>query len=90
MRIILSLMLTLAISGCGMFQSTVKPKWPDAVPELKEKCPDLVTLEGDKIAITELLKAVVKNYQLYHECSLKNDGWNKWYEEQKKIYESIK
>lgn len=84
--------LALAVSGCAFFQKPVpiKPKWPDAVPELTEKCPDLVTVEGDKVAITELLKAVVKNYQLYYECSLKNEGWNNWYKEQKKIYESVK
>ena len=86
------LLLTILLSGCAMFQKSVpvKPKWPDAVTELKEKCPDLITVEGNNVAITDLLKAVVKNYQLYYECSLKNEGWNQWYEEQKRIYESIK
>lgn len=87
-----ALLLVSLLAGCAMFQKPVpvKPKWPDAVPELQQKCPDLTTIEGDKVAITDLLKTVVKNYQLYYECSLKNEGWNKWYEEQKKIYESVK
>jgi hypothetical protein len=81
--------MALTLGGCGLFKPNppVYPKWPDAIQELKEKCPDLKTIEGNQIAVTELLKAVVHNYQLYYECSLKNDGWNKWYEEQKKIYE---
>lgn len=86
----LALILVVALSGCALFQKPVPvaPKWPDAVPELRERCPDLQTVEGDKVAITELLKAVVKNYQLYYECGIKNDNWNKWYDEQKKIYEN--
>lgn len=83
-------LLALTLTGCSLFQKPVPvaPKWPDAVPELREKCPDLNTIEGDKVAITELLKAVVRNYQLYYECGIKNDNWNKWYDEQKKLYES--
>lgn len=83
------LLTVMFISGCGLFQKPIPmaPKWPDAVPELREKCPDLATIEGDKVAITELLKTVVNNYKLYYECSIKNEGWNKWYDEQKKIYE---
>ena len=83
-------LLALTLTGCSLFQKpiAVAPKWPDAVPELREKCPDLQTIEGDKVAITEFLKAVVKNYTLYYECSLKNDNWNKWYDEQKKLYDN--
>jgi len=82
-------LLSLTLAGCSLFQKPVPiaPKWPDAVAELREKCPDLQTIEGDQVAITELLKAVVKNYTLYYECSLKNDNWNRWYNEQKKLYE---
>ena len=68
----------------------IKQKFPEAIPELKEKCPDLKQIEGDKVAITDLLKSVIINYNMYYECSLKNDGWNKWYDEQRKIYESVK
>lgn len=89
---IFALLVVVFLSGCAIFQKPVpvKPKWPDAVPELREKCPDLKTIEGDKVAITDFLKIVVQNYQLYYECSLKNEGWNTWYDEQKKIYEAVK
>lgn len=84
----ISLVLVLALMGCTSV--TIKQKFPEAIPELKEKCPNLKQIEGDKVAITDLLKSVITNYNMYYECSLKNDGWNKWYDEQRKIYESVK
>ena len=37
-----------------------------------------------------MLKTIVHNYTLYHQCSLKVDGWNDWYVEQKKIYDELR
>ena len=54
-----------------------------------KKCEDLKKIEGDKVAITEMLKVVVHNYSLYWECSAKVDGWQDWYNAQKKIYDNI-
>lgn len=84
----LALILALTLTGC--YSVPIKQKFPEAISELKEKCPDLKQIEGDKVAITDLLKSVIINYNMYYECSLKNDGWNKWYDEQRKIYESVK
>jgi hypothetical protein len=36
-----------------------------------------------------LLEVVTGNYALYYECKNRTDGWQQWYREQKKIYESI-
>jgi hypothetical protein len=90
MKHILTLFLSLSLIGCSTAYLSAKPKWPDAIPELTQPCPDLNKIEGDRVAITELLKNIVNNYGLYYQCSLKNDGWNKWYNEQKKIYETEK
>lgn len=90
-KYLLVLLTSLGLSGCGnMFTKFLpaKPQWPAANKELTQPCPDLKTIEGDQVAITELLKTVVNNYTLYYECSLKNEGWNKWYLEQKRIYET--
>jgi hypothetical protein len=84
----LTLVFVLALAACTPVP--IKQKFPEAIPELKEKCPDLKQIEGDKVAITDLLKSVITNYNMYYECSLKNEGWNKWYTEQRKIYESVK
>jgi hypothetical protein len=92
MKSFLILCLALCISGCSMFTKFLpaKPKFPEPVQELTQPCPDLETIKGDQVAITELLKTVVNNYNLYYQCSLKNDGWNKWYKEQKEIYDNVK
>jgi len=92
MRLIALLLSVVLLSGCAIFTKFLpaKPKFPEPIKELTEPCPDLKKIEGDKVAITDLLRTVVENYGLYHECSLKNEGWNEWYKEQKKIYNKIK
>ena len=81
----------LVLSGCSILVP-VKPRFPEAVPELIEKCKELqqVPATGNPVAITDMLKVIVNNYGLYYQCSNKVDGWNRWYEEQRKIYESVK
>jgi len=85
-----TLIFALAITLAGCTSVPVKQKFPDAPSALKERCENLKKIEGDKVAITEMLKVIVQNYTLYYECSTKVDGWNEWYNEQKKIYESVK
>ncbi len=87
------LVLTIFLSGCSMFTKLVpagKPAWPEATPELMEKCKDLQQITGDVVTMTQLMKSVVDNYTLYYQCSNKVEGWQQWYEEKKKTYESIK
>ena len=86
---ILILSLTLLLASCAT-SVPVAPKFPDAPQVLKEKCENLRKIEGDKVAITEMLKVVIQNYTLYYECSTKVEGWQEWYDTQKKIYETVK
>ena len=90
MKIII-LGLGVLLAGCSI-STPVKRNFPDAVPALQEKCPELSTVDntGKEVAITDLLKTVVKNYGLYYECANKVDGWNEWYSKQRKIFESVK
>ena len=83
------LLIALLVAGCST-TVPVTQKFPNATPELMKKCEDLKKIEGDKVSITDLLKVVVHNYSLYYECSTKVEGWQEWYDTQKKIYESIK
>lgn len=85
----LILLLTFIIAGCST-TVPVKVSFPDATSELMKKCENLKKAEGDKVLITDLLKVVVHNYSLYYECSAKVDGWQDWYTQQKKIFESAK
>ena len=78
----------LFIAGCST-TVPVTQKFPNATPEFMMKCEDLKKIEGDSVAITEMLKVVVHNYSLYWECSAKVDGWQDWYNAQKKIYDGI-
>lgn len=91
MKTLTILIFSLMLSGCALITKFLpaKPKWPEAVPELTQPCPELKQIEGDKVAITDLLRTVANNYALYYECSIKNEGWNKWYKEQKEIYDKV-
>lgn len=80
------LALAVFLSACST-SVPVKQKFPDIVQELKEKCPELKQIEGDKVSITDMLKVVVANYGTYYQCANKVDGWNEWYTKQKKIFE---
>jgi uncharacterized lipoprotein YmbA len=85
--IILGLALVLAACSTPV---PVSQRFPDVPKALVERCESLRKVEGDKVAITEMLKVVVQNYGMYYECAAKVDGWNDWYLEQKRIYESVK
>ena len=88
---LLAVVFALLMSGCSVLVP-VKPQFPEAVPELVERCRELqqVSPTGNAVAITDMLKVIVNNYGLYYQCSNKVDGWNRWYEEQRRIYESVK
>jgi len=92
MRLLSIFFFTIFVTGCSLFKQpvTVVPKFPNATPELMKKCENLKQIEGDKVSIADMLKVVVNNYTLYYECSTKVDGWQDWYYEQKKIYETKK
>ena len=81
--------LALVLVACST-PVPVSQRFPDVPKSLVERCESLKKIEGDKVAITEMLKVVVQNYGMYYECAAKVDGWNDWYLEQKRIYESVK
>ena len=81
--------LIVLLVGCST-PVPVKQKFPDVPKVLVEKSESLRKIEGDRVAITEMLKVIVHNYGLYYECSTKVDGWNEWYSDQKRIYDSVK
>lgn len=89
MKFLALILVAAALAGCST-TTPVKREFPQATKTLMESCPDLQKIEGDRVAITELLKTIVNNYSLYYQCANKVDGWKEWYEEQKKIFESVK
>ncbi len=85
----ISLILAVFLTACST-PVPVTQKFPEVPRSLVERCESLKKIEGDRVAITEMLKVVVQNYGMYYECAAKVDGWNDWYLEQKRIYESVK
>lgn len=74
------------LTACGITAVPVAPKFPEAPATLQEKCAQLKeATEG--MTLSEFTKVVVENYILYHECERKVEGWNEWYQKQKKIFE---
>ena len=88
MRIAL-LGLVLLLSAC----STAVPltqSFPQAPDMLMEKCPELKTIEGERVSIVDFTRTVSENYTTYYQCAGKNDAWINWYDQQKKIWEEMK
>lgn len=83
-----AVVLVLFISGCSTFLP-VERNFPDPVPELTKKCPDLKKVDESTTSIIDLLKVVVENYKLYYACANKVEGWQEWYKEQKQIFEQV-
>lgn len=81
--------LALTLSAC----STVVPvvaKFPDAPGILaQEACVDLQKLQ-DAPPLSQVAKTVINNYSEYYMCAAKLDAWQRWYREQKIIYERLK
>ena len=89
LALFLILLFLVIAAGCST-PVPVKQKFPEVPQALVEKCENLKKVEGDRVAITEMLKVVVQNYGMYYECAAKVDGWQDWYNEQKRIYDSVK
>jgi hypothetical protein len=89
MKLLTVLLSLFLIVGCTTVP--VKPlKFPDAPSALIQKCEKLKTIDNDQVSVVDMIKVVVENYTLYHECSLKVDGWIEWHKKQKENHESIK
>jgi inhibitor of KinA sporulation pathway (predicted exonuclease) len=83
---LVAVLLVAALAGCAT-AVPVRQQFPDAVPELKQRCEALMTIKGDAVTITDLLKTVVENYTRYHQCAARVEGWQEWYDAQRKIFE---
>lgn len=79
------------ITMCAGCSTTVPVtvKFPDVPEILKEKCPQLKTIEGDNVSIIDITKTTTLNYTTYYECSTKIDSWIEWYNDQKKIFNKV-
>jgi hypothetical protein len=80
--------LVLLLSACTTVP--VVSKFPEAPGTLvQEPCTDLKKLQNDA-KLSDVAKTVTVNYTEYYTCAIKLEAWQRWYREQKVIYESVK
>jgi len=77
---------TILLVGCSTTPVPVQKVFPDVAPSLMEPAEPLKQIPPSSSS-SEVFKIIVENYGQYHELSLKLDQWQRWYIEQKKIYE---
>ncbi len=85
----LAIMFSLFLVGCST-SVPVKMKFPDVPEALMAKCEDLELLPADTKQLSKTAETVIKNYSKYHQCRIKVEEWQEWYNANKKIYENIK
>ena len=86
---LLAIALVFTLSACTSVVP-VTTKWPDAPGVLvQEPCPDLQKLQ-ESPQLSEVAKTIAGNYSEYYQCAAKLDAWQRWYREQKIIYEGLR
>lgn len=89
MKLLYVILISAFLTGCSVI-TPVKRKFPEVPQELQQKCEELKMITGEKVSITDMMKVIVENYRLHYECENKVEGWQEWYTEQKKIFDTVK
>jgi hypothetical protein len=80
--------IILLLSACTTVPVTAKfPQAPGTL--VQEPCPNLQKLQ-EEAKLSDVAKIVTVNYTEYYMCAVKLEAWQRWYREQKTIYESVK
>lgn len=85
MRLLL-LSALLLLTGCV---TPVKHSFPAPPELLVEECRKLDTISIEEERLSEFLKVVANNYNLYYECAVKHQLIVKWINEQRAIHDSV-
>ena len=81
------LLISLLLSAC--VATPVARHFPDQPETTKEGCADLQLVPEGTDKVSTVLSTVLANYGQYHECRIKNETWQEWYNKQRKIFESV-
>jgi hypothetical protein len=87
MKSLLASVCLIFLVGCSA--TPVKRNFPEIPQSLMTACESIDQVPETK-KLSVILSVVTKNYSQYQECSLKVDAWRLWYEEQQKIFNSVK
>ena len=72
----------------GCVSVPVERHWPKVPEALQTPAPELKTTASNASA-SEVFDVVVENYGTYYDIAGKLAGWQKWYVDQQKIFESV-
>ena len=78
----------MVISGCTTVPVTAK--FPAAPDTLTAPAAVLKTLDAPKPELSDLITNANDNYAEYYRLRDRYNGWINWYNDQKKIFESVK
>lgn len=81
-----SILLTTLLAGC-FTTVPVTVKFPDAPVNLMEPADSLSLIEKEKIELSDILDNTAINAGKYYSLREKYNSWQKWYHEQRKIFE---
>jgi len=84
------IVLALAIFITGCSTAPVVMKFPEVPQALMEKCEDLEKVAPGTKQLSTTTEVVIRNYSKYHQCRIKVEEWQEWYNSNKKIYENVK
>lgn len=87
MKRIIILACVYSLLGCSVVP--VVQQFPKANDALMKPAPELKEIPASSSA-SETFGVVIENYGTYHEVANQLTSWQKWYVEQKKIFESVK
>jgi hypothetical protein len=77
--------LSIILTGC--VSVPVERSWPKAPETLQAPAPELKEVAPNASA-SDVVSVVIDNYASYHEVANRLRGWQQWYIDQKKIFES--
>lgn len=81
------LLIALSFMLAGCVSVPVERNWPAAPETLQTPVPALKEVPPNSNA-SEVVDIVIDNYATYHDVANRLRGWQQWYIDQKKIFES--
>lgn len=85
-KLLYAVILMLALSGCSTLVP-VKEKWPAVPAELLVPAVNLIPLAPEKRELSDLIENANNNFTQYYLLKNQYTAWQKWYADQKGIYE---
>jgi uncharacterized lipoprotein YajG len=74
------------LAGCAT-PVPITPKFPTPPDVLMASCGPLNTIDKESVLLSEFLQTVRGNYEKYHNCADLVVEWQKWYQDQKNVFE---